>query len=82
MHFLYILESLKDGSYYVGSCNDIDARLGRHNNGYVKSTKSFIPWRLVYTEKYDTLSLARKRESQIKSWKSRFAIDRLINKGR
>ncbi len=81
MYFLYILVSLKKNSYYVGSCSDIEKRLTRHNNGYVKSTKNFVPWKLVYKENYDILSFARKRESQIKSWKSRIAIERLI-KGR
>ncbi|HBM45635.1 TPA: endonuclease [Patescibacteria group bacterium] len=80
MYFVYILASLKNNSYYVGSCEDIEERLSRHNNGYVRSTKVFTPWKLVYKEKYDTLSLARKRELQIKLWKSREAIERLILK--
>lgn len=32
----------------------------------------------MYTEAYDTLPEARQRESQIKSWKSRSAVERLI----
>ena len=31
-------------------------------------------------EEYDTLSEARKREKQIKSWKERKAIERLMKK--
>jgi len=48
--------------------------------GKVKSTKVYKPWLLQYTEKYNTLSEARCREKQIKNWKSRAAIERLLKK--
>lgn len=41
--------------------------------------KSGKPWRMIYSEKFDTLSEARNRELQIKNWKSRSAIERLIH---
>jgi putative endonuclease len=67
-----------NGSYYVGSCKDIKIRFNLHNAGQVKSTKRYVPWKLVYKEEYKTFSKARKREMQIKSWKSKIAIDKLI----
>jgi len=79
MFYLYILNSIKDGRYYVGSCADINKRFHQHNSGLVKSTKFYLPWKIVYTEEYKTLSETRKRESQIKSWKKRAAIEKLIN---
>jgi putative endonuclease len=78
MFFTYILISKLDNSYYVGSTNNLENRLKKHNSGFVKSTKAKVPWELVYSEKYDNLSSVRVRESQIKSWKSRLAIERLI----
>ena len=75
----YILQSEKTGKYYVGSTNNIAKRLERHNGSKVVSTKSDMPWKMIYSEKFDTLSEARKRELQIKNWKSRSAIERLIN---
>ncbi|MCX6757823.1 MAG: GIY-YIG nuclease family protein [Candidatus Nomurabacteria bacterium] len=78
MFYIYILNSIKNGRYYVGSCEDINIRLTRHNKGLVKSTKFYIPWKIVYTEEYKTLSEARKREYQIKSWKKRSEIEKLI----
>lgn len=36
------------------------------------------PWELVYKEEFDNLKGARKREQQIKSWKKRIAIEKLI----
>ena len=78
MFWVYILQSTKNNSYYIGSCTDIDLRLKQHNRALVKSTKRFIPWKLVYKESYVKLSLARIRELQIKSWKKRLAVERLI----
>lgn len=62
----------------MGSCEDINARFNLHNAGQVESTKRYIPWELIFKEEYKTLSKARKREMQIKSWKKRSAIEKLI----
>ncbi len=62
----------------MGSCSDMDRRISQHNSGLVKSTKFYLPWKIVYTEEYRTLSEARKREYQVKGWKKRLAIERLI----
>jgi len=80
MFYIYILKSNKDGSYYTGCTDNITRRLSEHNMGKVKSTKVYKPWLLQYTEKYNTLSEARCREKQIKNWKSRAAIERLLKK--
>lgn len=53
-------------------------RFDLHNSGQVKSTKRYVPWKLMYKEEYKTLSDARKRETQIKSWHKRAAIEKLI----
>ncbi|MDP2946023.1 MAG: GIY-YIG nuclease family protein [bacterium] len=78
MYSIYILKSEINASYYVGSCKNVEKRIGLHNSGLVKSTKRYKPWRLAYREEYDSLSRARKRELQIKSWKKRVAIENLI----
>ena len=82
MFFTYILQSEVDSSYYIGSCENIRNRLEQHNGGLVKSTKRYLPWILAYKEKFETLVQARKREAQIKSWKKRVAIERLIQKNK
>ena len=78
--YVYILKSDVSSFYYVGSTQNISARLKLHNDGLVKSTKRYAPWKMVYNEEYPSLRDARKRELQIKSWKKRSAIERLINK--
>ncbi|MBI2871577.1 MAG: GIY-YIG nuclease family protein [Chloroflexi bacterium] len=64
------MRSEQSGRYYVGSTKDIAQRLAQHNAGMMKATRQSRPWRLVYIEPSDTLSAARRREAQIKSWKS------------
>jgi len=75
---LYVLQSQKNGRYYIGITKDIETRLNQHNRGVGKSTRSNKPWRLVYTEEYNTWSEAIKREKRIKSQKSKSYIENLI----
>ena len=79
MYYVYVLQSEKNGCYYVGSTGDLDDRLKRHNNGESKSTKPFAPYSLVYKEKFDSLPAARRREFEIKKKKSRRYIEELID---
>lgn len=78
MFSTYILKSLNNSSYYIGSCKNIKTRLELHNKGLVRSTKRYVPWQLMHIEEYKTLSEARRREMQIKSWKKRSAIEKLF----
>ena len=75
MFFTYVLVSEPTGRYYIGSTANIEERLEHHNAGLTKSTKGFRPWRLIHQEEYDTLPEARKRESLLKSWKSRSYLE-------
>ncbi|MEK7179083.1 MAG: GIY-YIG nuclease family protein [Patescibacteria group bacterium] len=77
MYYVYILR-LRDGSYYSGSTRSVTERLGYHNARKVKSTRNKLPCILMYIEKFETRSEAQTREYQIKKWKSRKAIERLI----
>ncbi len=78
MHHVYILYSESLDRYYVGSTSDLEARLIRHNNGESRYTKSGIPWSIVYSEEFSSRSEAMSREHQIKKWKSRKMIVKLI----
>ena len=78
MYYTYIIQSQKNGRFYIGSCHNIDIRIERHNAGATPSTKSGRPWKLVYSESYETNSEALKREREIKSKKSRKYIQYLI----
>jgi|GEM_PF-1098141 len=68
MFYVYILKTDKD-TLYTGQTNNLEARLRIHRNGkgskYIRTFKYF---ELVYAEKALTLSLALKREREIKAW--------------
>jgi putative endonuclease len=67
MYTVYVLQSEKDGRLYKGFTNNIERRLSEHNNGYVASTKRYIPWKCVYTEPAPDSMTARSREKFLKS---------------
>ncbi|MFZ6035543.1 MAG: GIY-YIG nuclease family protein [Patescibacteria group bacterium] len=80
VYYVYILHSNLDGTYYTGSCKNIQARLQMHNAGNVRSTRNRRPWQIVHQETYNSHSEAVRRERQVKSWKKRAAIERLFKK--
>ncbi len=64
---VYILECA-DGTFYIGSTNDIEKRLRAHNHAKSGAhyTKTRRPVILKYTEKAPSLGAARSREAQLK----------------
>ena len=66
MNYVYILRCCY-GTYYTGWTNDLEKRLHKHNTKQgAKYTRSRLPVSLVYYEKFETKSLAMKREYEIK----------------
>lgn len=64
MFFVYIIQSLKDYSYYFGITSNLEDRLFRHNRNYERYTRNRSPWKLVWCipikNRVDALSLERK----------------------
>ena len=77
MFQVYIL-NLVDRSYYIGSTENLAERLKEHARGRVRSTKNKLPFKLVHEESFSSRNEAQSREYQIKKWKSREAIERLL----
>jgi putative endonuclease len=77
MAFVYILQSETTGRFYIGSTDDLERRLSEHIRGHSPATRGRGPWKLVYTEKFETLLEARRRELEIKRWKSAKMIQAL-----
>ena len=77
----YILYNPEIDKYYIGSTRDLELRLKEHNKSmhsskYTRKQKG--KWELVYSEEFETIGDAVKREKQIKSWKSKVMILKLI----
>ena len=82
MPFTYILYSSKLDKYYIGACIDLERRIREHNSGHSKFTSTGKPWTLEYSENFENLIEAKRREMQIKKMKSCKYIEDLIAKGR
>ena len=80
-YWVYILRSLKDGSYYIGQTNDVLKRLEHHNKKKSKYSSAKVPWELIYKEEFTSRSESMKREKEIKNKKKRSYIDNLIRTG-
>ncbi len=79
MYYVYILKSLKDHKYYIGSSSDVKKRLDFHNSGFQRSTRNRVPFVLVFQEEFPDICQALKREKQIKAFKGGEAFKKLIN---
>ena len=78
MFFVYILFSESRNKYYVGSSADPHSRLRKHNTNHEGFTGRTGDWEIKYMEPFNTKEEALKREKQIKNWKSRQMIEKLI----
>ncbi|QOR76115.1 MAG: GIY-YIG nuclease family protein [Thermoflavifilum sp.] len=64
--FVYILQSHKDGSFYVGYTQNYILRLQQHNLGRSRYTSHKRPWSLIYVEQLPSKSAAIIRERKLK----------------
>jgi putative endonuclease len=78
MFYLYIIQSLKTGKFYIGHTNDLVRRFNEHNSGQTKSTRSGKPWVLVYSCPFETNLEAGKEELRLKKMKSHKYIEELV----
>ena len=77
MFHVYVLKSRKTGRRYVGSCEDLEIRVKRHNLGHSKATRHGVPWALVHSETFSNRADATKRERYYKSDRGRDELDQL-----
>jgi len=80
MYFVYLLQSERDKTFYIGSTGDIKNRIKEHNKGKTKSIKHKLPMKLIYFETYANKNMARKRELELKN--NSFRKKELLNRFR
>lgn len=73
MYFIYVIESMKDGSFYIGKTSDLDERLLWHNSRELNQgmTKRKVPWKYFFTLEVASPEVVGKIENHIKRIKSR-----------
>ncbi len=77
----YILYSSILDKYYIGhTCDNIEERLRKHNTNHKGFTGGVNDWVLLYQESFLDKQGAYAREREVKRWKSRKKIEKLISK--
>lgn len=79
-YYVYILESLKNNSLYIGYTSDLKERFKQHNLGMNRATKPFIPYKLIFYEAFLNRVDAKKREVYLKSGYGRKTIKTMLSK--
>jgi len=79
MHYVYIIQSKKDKSAYIGSSGDLKRRLQEHNAGSVHFTSSRIPYILAWYCAFQNKKKALEFEKYLKQGSGfAFAKKRLV----
>ncbi len=81
MPFVYILQSRRDGRFYIGSTVDLKERLRHHRGGFTPSTKRFGGIEYLFSHEYPTLKEARTIEKKLKNLKRKDYIEKIIRDG-
>jgi putative endonuclease len=81
--YVYILKSLRNDRFYIGSTNDLERRLVEHSSGRgCLTTKRLRPLELVFKQKFETVKLAKQIETKLKQLKNRQLLEIIIDKGK
>jgi len=81
MFYTYILFSVSLNKYYIGHTgDDLVERLRKHNSDHKGFTGGIGDWEIKYFETFALKEEAYKREREIKKWKSRKLIEKLIER--
>jgi len=74
MFYTHLLQSAKNGKFYVGYTRDLKKRLQEHNLGLNFSTKPHRPWKVVYYEACCNQKDAKRREVYLKTTQGRATL--------
>ena len=67
-YFVYLIVTKVGNKYisYVGSTNNLEKRVNLHNNSKGAKFTRGRQWKIAYSKKYDTKSIALKEEYKLK----------------
>ncbi len=76
---VYILFSEAADKYYIGfTSEEILERIRKHNSNHQVFTGKWSDWKLVHLEFLESKEKALAREKEIKAWKSKIRIQKLV----
>ena len=75
MYYIYVLESEKNGSFYIGQTINLEERLKSHNLGEDNYTRKYRPWKLRHSIIITTSKDAIKLERYLRNLKSRKKVE-------
>ncbi len=74
MHYVYVLQSMKDEGHYTGYTKNLKQRFEQHQKGIVDSTRNRRPLKLIYYEACTNQEDATRREKYLKTYKGRMFL--------
>ena len=72
--YVYVLYNKCRNFIYIGYSENLTKRIQEHSEGKVKSTKHYLPLKLIFYEAYPTKSDAKRREKYLKSNKGKTTL--------
>lgn len=77
-YYVYILQSIKTKSFYIGYTSDLERRFIEHDKGLNFSTKHDRPWRIIHYEAYRNVKDAKRREKYLKTSQGSRLLKRML----
>ena len=77
-YYVYVLLSLKDEKFYIGSTSNLTKRFLTHQKGLVNATKNRLPLKLIFYEAYLDKYDAIRREDYLKSSKGKQTLRNMM----
>jgi len=77
-YYTYVLLSLKDNKFYIGSTSDLKKRFIAHCKGMVNATKNRLPVKLIFYEAYLNKYDAIRREDYFKTSKGKQTLRNML----
>jgi predicted GIY-YIG superfamily endonuclease len=69
---------MDDGQWYIGSTSNLKRRLLEHSRGYKAGTRFSKKPKLLFSQDFESISLARRIEYRLKKYKSKKILDKII----
>jgi putative endonuclease len=77
IYTVYVLYSESSGKHYTGFTGDIEDRMLSHNELGQDWTKSYRPWKIIYTKEFTLKEEAMDHERWLKTGVGRAFIQKL-----